>query len=129
MAQESPQAILPTFRTYDEHIKALVVAQILTILPPQLFTATGAETIFPSESNTALRFLQNCGTNVVYVAIGSVASTTNFHFIVAGGSAADDGLGSLIDVSKYKGAVSVYSVAAHRIATFLAYAPERGSAP
>lgn len=113
----------------DEHIKALVVAQKLDVIPPQLFTATGAETVFEDENGVAMRFLQNCGTNAVYVAINSVASPANFHFIIAGGSVADDGLGSIVDVSKYKGSVSIYSAAAHRVASFLAYAPERAWVP
>lgn len=125
----SPQAQLPVFRTWDENIRSLVMAQKLDILPPELFTGSGAETIFQDENGVALRFLQNCGTNAIYVAIGSAASSTNFHFILAGGSAADDGLGSIVDVSKYKGSVSIYSAAAHRVAKFQANAPEKAWAP
>lgn len=120
----SPQGQIPTFRTMDELIKAQVVNQALSILPAQLYTGTSEE-IFPAESNVAIRVISNCGTNAVKVCIGDVATANLFHFIIAGGSADDDGLGSVVDVSRYTGKVTVYSAAAHRLATFRAYAPEK----
>ena len=124
----SPQAQLPIFRTWDELLRADHIAQQLSVLSAQLKTGTSEE-VFPAEDTVAMRFLQNCGTNAVKVAIGDTAASTDyFHFIIAGGNAEDDGLGSIVDVSKYKGAVTVYSAAAHRIATFRAYAPEKNYA-
>lgn len=121
----SPQAILPVFRTWDELMKNQLVAQHLDVLPPNIKTGTGAEDAFPVEEGVAMRFMQNCGLEPVKVCIGDTATADVFHFILAGCSAVDDGLGSIVDVSKYKGKVSIYSAAAHRVATFRAYAPER----
>lgn len=122
---DSPQAILPVFTTLDQNIRSLIRAQNLDVRPPNLLTASGAETAFPDSDAIAFRVLQNCGTNAVYVCIGDTASANNFHYILAACSAQDDGLGSVMDCSKYKGAVSIYSSAAHRVATFAAYGPSK----
>ena len=123
--QDSPQAILPTFTTFDQNIRGMVRAQNLDVRPPNILTAAGAEQAFANDNDVALRVLQNCGTVPVYVCIGDTASAVNFHYILAACSATDDGLGSVMDCSKYKGAVSIYSSAAHRVATFIAYGNQK----
>ena len=53
--------------------------------------------------------VQNVGTGVVYVLLGTSASSTVFHVVLKGGSADSDGLGgsfSLFDCI-YKGVVSI----------------------
>ena len=82
---DSPQAILPVFTTLDQNVRSMIRAQNLDVRPANLLTGTGLEIAFPNDHAVALRVLQNCGTNAVYVAIGDTdASAGYFHFILAG---------------------------------------------
>jgi hypothetical protein len=63
-------------------------------------------------ANTARKgfAIQNLGTNVLYVRLGSGASTTVFHFALKAGSGNDDGTGGLLvmaDGVVYTGIVTV----------------------
>lgn len=54
--------------------------------------------------------IQNCGTNALFVLLGSGASSTVFHFILKGGTAANDGSGGTFTQMSgvvYQGAVTV----------------------
>lgn len=55
-------------------------------------------------------FVQNLGTNALFVRLGTAASTTVFHFALKAGSVADDGSGGSIsqtDGSVYTGIISI----------------------
>lgn len=54
--------------------------------------------------------IQNVGTNPLFVRLGAGASTTVFHFVLKGGTGANDGLGasfSQMDGVVYQGVVSI----------------------
>lgn len=67
------------------------------------FTAREDVTI----SRRFVRTLQNVGTTPVLYALGSTVATTNYHGVLAAGTDARDGLGSLVDLSNWRGSVSV----------------------
>lgn len=78
-------------------------------------TTGGVASTSPSAAPTRLSRLdggiQNLSTAALYVKWGDGASTTNFDFVLNGGSAQDDGLGGNRDFpTNYKGSVSVASV-------------------
>ena len=90
------------------------VQQLSTaIIPPSIITVSnGAQYVFTASTVRAdgrvlFRSMQNTGTNAVIYAIGSVASTSSYHGVIAGGSAVRDGLGSVVDLSRYPGQISV----------------------
>lgn len=80
---------------------------------PSVVTVTGtAQYVFttnPSvtDGRVLSRTIQNTGTAPVLYAIGTVVSSTNYHGVLAGGLADRDGLGSLLDLSRFPGRVSV----------------------
>ncbi len=57
--------------------------------------------------NYHLRLIQNVGTVPVLYSLGSTASSTNYHGVLAAGLNARDGLGSIVDLSNWKGSVSI----------------------
>jgi hypothetical protein len=57
--------------------------------------------------NIHKRTIQNVGTVPVLYCLGTTASATNYHGVLAPGSVARDGLGSVLDVSTWRGSVSV----------------------
>lgn len=63
--------------------------------------------------------IQNLGTAVIFVRLGSGASTTVFHFALKAGTGNDDGLGGLISQMEgvvYTGIISVASAGTIRYA-------------
>ncbi len=109
----SPQAVgLPNMETAGELLRAMSgIERGLTTMPPRLIEASGLA--FEKNDSTVWKFLQNCGTNVVYWAAGVGAgdvSTTNFHGILAACTAQDDGLGSVVNLSRIPGPIYLYSV-------------------
>ena len=89
-----------------QHLAADVTA-------PQLTTVTtNAQTLFteresPQNGRVLIRTLQNTGTTPVLYALNSTASATNYHGILAAGLVVRDGLGSVVDLSNWRGTVSV----------------------
>lgn len=57
--------------------------------------------------NVRLRLIQNIGTVPVLYCLGGTASASNYHGVLAPGIAARDGLGSVLDLTSWKGSVSV----------------------
>lgn len=138
MPANSPQAILPEYRSVDALIRDQVIAQKLIIDPPKLIEAAGEA--FDDAEGVCIRVLQNCGTTACYYKVvddkdfSAAAPATNpsaaakdWHGIIAGGSAQDDGLGSIVDFSRFKGRILVAAVSGGvRLATFQARGPESG---
>lgn len=90
------------------------ISQVATVTAkaPQLLTITAVATSVPAMTNslfgaTVTRTIQNCGTVPIYYCLGGTASSTNYHGILAGGVAEKDGLGSVVNISAWPGAVSL----------------------
>lgn len=117
----SYQALLPNRLTLGDALMANVNARYIVINPPALVTADGQ--LFAAETRTSIKFAQNCGTTAVKYKIGSeITGADDFHGILAGGSAEDDGLGSVIDFSKIQDAIYIEAVTGTpRVATVLGY--------
>lgn len=64
-------------------------------------------TVSTGPENTRTRTVQNVGTVPVLYRLGGTASDTEYHGVLAPGSAARDGLGSVLDVSTWRGSVSI----------------------
>lgn len=110
MAFTSPQAIgIPNFDSLGDELRNLNKAKVRDIDPPRTFVLTGgADVVFDARPGNALGdkkpvsklVLHNLGTHAMYYALNMNAGTGVglFHDILAGGSAAVDGLGSLVDL-------------------------------
>jgi len=57
--------------------------------------------------NLRVRFIQNVGTVPLLYCLGGTASVTNYHGIIAAGTVARDGLGSVAHLENWRGSVSV----------------------
>jgi hypothetical protein len=138
LPSDTPQAQVPESRCESDYIRDSVLAQSLNVNPPKLITAAGKA--LDDVEGIGIRKLQNCGITAAYYliveeskdinhALPSVPDATNFHGILAGGSAQDDGLGTEYDFSRFKGAVYVAAVSGNlRISTFVARGPEGANA-
>lgn len=71
---------------------------------PQIRTAAYD---LPPNAARRLWSVQNLGTNPLYVRLGGTASSTEFHFALRAGNAADDGSGGLVVDQSWGGLVSV----------------------
>lgn len=88
-----------------------------TVAPPQILTVTTTpQTVFVSnpsrtDGRVLMRTIQNVGTIAVLYAINATAATTNYHGIIAGGVNQRDGLGSVVDLGRVRGSISVVTEA------------------
>lgn len=118
----SPQSIVPSgFRSVHQLLQDAVTTQAdLKILGPNLIVANGEA--FKKHKYCSFRQLQNCGNTAVKFLVDNDNDCTeqNFHGILAGGNAVDDGLGSIVDFSKTAQRVTIFGVggAVPRICTF-----------
>ena len=71
-----------------------IICQKSTANVPAIVTSAG--TAIADNPARAGWSIQNCDTDPLFVLLGSGASTSVFHYILKGGSGADDGLGGLI---------------------------------
>jgi len=69
---------------------------------------TGVTPLLAADENRRTVILQNCGIVPVFVKLGSGCTTSDFSFILAAGTAANDGLGSMFgeDVLSYQGIIT-----------------------
>lgn len=102
--------MLPTFNGVTDELLAINRARRNKIDPPRIIALTGgSDVVFDARVGAALGddkvvaklILHNLGTNPMYYGINQVAGTAlgTFHDILAGGTVAKDGLGSLVDLS------------------------------
>lgn len=77
-----------------------IIAGRATVNTPSIGTNT---TVMAANTNRAGWFIQNLGTNVMYVCLGSGASSSVFHFALKAGTTIDDGTGA--STSQTAGAV------------------------
>jgi hypothetical protein len=71
----------------------LIAQQTISINTPAIASST---TPFAKNEARIGWFIQNCGTNALYVCMGGTASTTVFHAVLKGGTGNDDGSGGSI---------------------------------
>lgn len=64
-------------------------------------------------------YIQNIGTSAIYYAINTDCNANTLNGILAGGSAANDGLGSQLVLKGFRGKLSVFSTAAYDAATLI----------
>lgn len=132
MATTSPQAIgIPNFASLGDELRQLNRARPAIINEPRVITLTGnSDLVYDSRANNAFGdrqvvtklMLHNLGANPMYYAINQDASAAKFHDILAGGSAALDGLGSQVDLSREQPQyVSVKGTAGEKVAVIIAY--------
>jgi hypothetical protein len=100
-------------------LQDLAQSQELVVEPASIKTADGL--VSPAAEGYVIRWLQNNGTTAVKVGLGpDVAEANSFHTTLAAGSADDDGTGGFIDLSWYKGDISIYSGGANRVTVTMA---------
>lgn len=65
--------------------------------------------LLAANDNRRVLIVQNLGTDPLFVKLGENASSTDFDFVLSGGTAADDGLGGIMatDTLSYTGIISV----------------------
>lgn len=111
---QSPMAKLPSYRSLGQILKEGSNIPNALVKPPVVHEVAG-ELPFSNKRDVILRRIQNCSTAVLKWGIG-VCTADQFHGILVGGSATDDGLGSAQDLSNIPGRVFVYSPGAVRVA-------------
>lgn len=116
-------------RTSHQLLIDAVEAMDLLVEAPRIVTAAGVA--LEDRKEIALRMLQNVGTNAVLILVtaadpdtGAIPNPTllNYHFSLAAGTAADDGLGGTIDLSRVRGIITAAGADgnAFRLVTFQA---------
>lgn len=116
MPRESPQSIVVDKRSWGQRVAHGALAQKLIVMPPKIKTTNGE--VFAAKDGVARRWLHNLGTTPVKYLIddGKTLAGENepnctaeiFHDVLAGGSATDDGFGSMVDLSGFKGRVTIF---------------------
>ena len=74
-------------------------------------------TALSANVNRSSGFIQNLGTNPLFIKEGSGASVTDFNGVIAGGTANDDGLGGVYDLDNYTGVVTIAGTSPRYVAT------------
>ena len=120
---------LPTrdIRTNHTLLRDLVCAQELFVNGFKLITAnsTAATPASSKSLKWAIRTLENSGITAVYWGVGAVPSAGGFHGVLRACTAADDGTGGFVDISRFNGDIFLVAVTgAPRVAIFEATAPE-----
>lgn len=84
------------------------IINVLTVVRSGILTAAGTAAI--ANSGRISYLIQNLGTNPLFVKEGAAASTSDFDYILAAGTLADDGTGALHESSSsncYQGIITV----------------------
>jgi len=85
-----------------------IVKRTVSSNTPSIASATTA--IAANARNRQGWFIQNLGTNTLFVRLGTSASTTVFHVVLKAGTANDDGLGGSVSQTEgviYAGEISI----------------------
>ena len=86
-------------------MQALVMGQDLFVQDPVILTAAGL--ILPSKRLVSIRTLANIGTVAAMWRIGGTPTTDSFHGVLGACSSVNDGYGSIVDLSRFRGDVYV----------------------
>lgn len=128
MSQATPQAQIKSFRAPGAFLKGAIDARDLDVREPNIVEANdGVSTlVFEDEPHVGIRYLQNCCAFPVKYAINQPVTADSFHGILAACDATDDGLGSPVDLTRFRGAIYAMATGgAMRVATVIAYTPEK----
>lgn len=108
----SPQAVLPTYPTLADELRHQNKAKPANIDPPRVIELDGStfDVVFDTRESSAFGdkkpvsklLLHNLSANPIYYCLNGNAGNTigTYHDIIAGGTAALDGLGSTVDLSR-----------------------------
>ena len=107
-------------RTPVKLLEQLVDSMDLLVEPPNIVVAAGIA--LTDYNDCVIRHMQNVGTNALLIRIGAAPTIDNYHFVLAAGTAANDGLGGCVDLSRVRGNIYVAGAdgAAPRVSTFQA---------
>lgn len=87
-------------------VTAARIVMVTNTVPTTVFTNIASRT----EGRVLVRRLQNEGTGVVYYLLGSTnVSATNYHGILAAGTALANGTGGTVELNQWGGIVSALS--------------------
>ena len=100
--------------------QAEVVRRRVQVLGPRIVSGNAGEVkvVLTNRRDIAIRTIQNCGTAAVKYAVNTNPNANEFHGILAGCAAEDDGLGSVLNCSDYIGEIRVFSADAWRVCVF-----------
>lgn len=123
----SPQATGIPNRPSARHLveRLSTTMQSTGVLGPNIVVANGQA--LPEQKKTLFRQIQNCGTVPVKYLISNTEDCTalNFHGVLAACTAEDDGLGSILNLSKVSERVTILGVGGTpRVCTFVGVTPE-----
>ncbi len=106
------QAQLPNRPTLHDAMMSNVLPREVVWQPPSIIEADGLAISADKDFFTSgVKFMQNCSATAVKYKIGSeIQGADDFHGILAGGSAQDDGLGSVVNLSNIQEAIYVAAV-------------------
>jgi len=80
-----------------------------SINTPSIVTSAGE--VLDANTERQAWSIQNVGTNTVFVCLGATASSTQFHWVIKGGTGNSDGLGGSVGEDGngcvYSGAISI----------------------
>ena len=88
---------------YTPNMSGPQPSNLITVGTAVLNTSTTASAVNAARKSITI---QNQSTNVLYIALGSAASTTAFHFSLKACTAAKDGTGGTVKVEDFTGLVS-----------------------
>lgn len=92
-------------RTSYQLLQALVMGQDMLVQDPIIFDAGGL--ILPTDRLSGIRTLENAGTVSVFWRIGGLPTVNSFHGVLKACTAANDGTGGFIDLSRFIGDVYI----------------------
>jgi hypothetical protein len=122
MSVISEQAtLIPSIqRTPVQLLKDAIRPQDLFVLTPNIVILDGIAIL--NRAEYVIKTLHNMAIEAVYFTCdGSTPSSSNFHGVLAGGTAEDDGTGGYIDLSRFRGEIRILaSSGSPRVAVFVA---------
>lgn len=110
-------------KTSNNWLQNIVETPPVGVEPPNIVTADGLALPYNASRRYVTRFLQNVGTAPVLVSVGDGPGVDSHHFILAKGTADNDGLGGQVDLSRIAGPIYVASADGNaiRVATMQTY--------
>jgi len=86
------------------------ISPVDAVNTPAIVTEAGTALAAKTSGNRRGWFIQNVGTNPLFIRLGGTASSTVFHFVIKGGTGDSDGLGGSVGEKQgavYQGIITV----------------------